>query len=256
MYKNIPKRNSGFTILYAIIISSVVLSTVISLATIALKQRSIATLAENSQTAFYAANSGMECALYWTLHGRDIKTDVGGTIGDDTIDLFKIPRTSNTNGVFNANYDSPLASDDNKDQSPIRAIIAGGVENVNGISCFDRSIVEDSIIYSFDTQKIFSGDQWYEAVRGSEVSNIGSNLEDLCGKGFIEGKNEQDFRVWLFRTILPDQEGNLGQSNSCAEVAVCRYLDTSSLSISSRGYNTCDIGAANIVERAVRLTQE
>ena len=61
----------------------------------------------------------------------------------------------------------------------------------------------------------------------------------------------------VFRTILPDQAGNIAQKNSCAEVSVCRYLNTASLSISSRGYNTCKVSeSTNVVERAVRLIQE
>ncbi len=247
-------KKRGFTLLYAMIISSIVLATVLSIIGLALKQRVISGLGENSQLAFYAANSGLECALYWTLQGRDVS--VGGDI--QSIDLFRIPRDNNTDTAFEAIYDSPLLDTDDTLQNPLRT----DSDVATTIPCFEEDILEGADVYGFDTQYDFANDRWMEAVRGNEVfTTIGATLESLCGKGFITESDgitligATNFRVWFFRTILPDSSGSVAQVNSCAEVAVCRQLDTGKLAISSRGYNTCDVGASNIVERAVRLTQ-
>lgn len=253
------KKQQGFTILYAMIISSIVLATVLSIAAISLKQRNISGLGENSQLAFYAANSGMECALYWALNGREISLDGGGTT---TIDIFKIPIGSNSEIDFQGNYDSVMDDSDNDDQVALRADVD---ESNAQIPCFERDIFDNAGVYAFDTQYDFKDDSderhWFEAIRGDEVeSTTGASLNDLCGAGFVNGDDDTPddgdvFRVWIFRTILP-VEGSISQQNACAEVAVCRRLDEADLSISSRGYNTCDINSRNIVERAVRLTQQ
>ena len=58
-----PQR--GFTLLIAIILSSVTLSVGLALADIAYKQVVLSSTAKQSQTAFYHADSALECALYY-----------------------------------------------------------------------------------------------------------------------------------------------------------------------------------------------
>lgn len=55
----------GFTLLTAVILASVVLALGIALLDIAYKQIVLASTAKNSQYAFYAADTGLECALYY-----------------------------------------------------------------------------------------------------------------------------------------------------------------------------------------------
>lgn len=55
---------SGFTLLIAAIFMSVMLSFGIALGSIGYKQQVLASLAIESQYAFYAANAALECALY------------------------------------------------------------------------------------------------------------------------------------------------------------------------------------------------
>ena len=61
--RSTPMR--GVTLLVAVILSSVVLSVALSLLDVAYKQQLLASTAKQSQYAFYAADSAMECALYW-----------------------------------------------------------------------------------------------------------------------------------------------------------------------------------------------
>jgi Tfp pilus assembly protein PilE len=58
-----PQR--GFTLLIAVILSSVVLAIGLALLDISYKQLVLASVAKNSQYAFYAADSALECALYY-----------------------------------------------------------------------------------------------------------------------------------------------------------------------------------------------
>lgn len=61
------KHQQGFTILFAVIVSALVLSIGLSIANITLKQIKISSLGRESQIAFYAADSGSECVLYYDL---------------------------------------------------------------------------------------------------------------------------------------------------------------------------------------------
>lgn len=55
----------GFTLLIAVVLTSVILSVGLALLDIAYKQVILSSTARQSQFAFYAADSAMECALYW-----------------------------------------------------------------------------------------------------------------------------------------------------------------------------------------------
>ncbi|MBM2817477.1 MAG: seg [Parcubacteria group bacterium] len=62
-----PSPNQGFAMLFSVLISSLLVVIGLSIFNITLKELTISTSARESQIAFYAANSGMECALYWDL---------------------------------------------------------------------------------------------------------------------------------------------------------------------------------------------
>lgn len=64
----------GFTLLLAALVASVVLALGSSVFTIAKKQITLSSIGRDSQFAFYAADTGAECALYW-----DIRHDAFGT---------------------------------------------------------------------------------------------------------------------------------------------------------------------------------
>jgi hypothetical protein len=57
----------GFTLLLAALIASIVLSLGTSIYTIAEKQVELSSLGRDSQFAFYTADTGAECALYWDV---------------------------------------------------------------------------------------------------------------------------------------------------------------------------------------------
>jgi len=61
------KNNKGFAMLFAVLTSSLLVSIGVSILGISLKEIQIATSARDSQTAYYAADSARECALYWDI---------------------------------------------------------------------------------------------------------------------------------------------------------------------------------------------
>lgn len=60
-------RDKGFTILLAALVASLVLTLGISIFSVAQKQVVLSSLGRSSQYAFYAADTGAECALYWDV---------------------------------------------------------------------------------------------------------------------------------------------------------------------------------------------
>ncbi len=63
------KEEKGFTLLFAVIVSTLVLAVGGSIINIALKQVVLSGIGRESQYAFYAASTGIECAYYWDIAG-------------------------------------------------------------------------------------------------------------------------------------------------------------------------------------------
>ena len=64
IYNNI-KNNKGYTLLFAVLVSALVLSVGISILNIGKKEFLLASSARESVTAFYAADTGIECAAFY-----------------------------------------------------------------------------------------------------------------------------------------------------------------------------------------------
>lgn len=71
-----PKRNKGFALLIAVLVSSVVLAVGISMINVTLKEYLFSAIGRESEIAFYAADAGMECALYWDTSTQGGKFDL------------------------------------------------------------------------------------------------------------------------------------------------------------------------------------
>lgn len=61
------RTDRGITLLISIIITATLLLVATAIANIALKQLIIASSGRESQYAFYAADTGIECAIYWDV---------------------------------------------------------------------------------------------------------------------------------------------------------------------------------------------
>lgn len=63
--QHFKKRNSGFTLLFASLVVSLILSVGLAVASITLTQLTLSSAGRESQFAFYNADSGIECALHY-----------------------------------------------------------------------------------------------------------------------------------------------------------------------------------------------
>ncbi len=61
------KNNSGFVLLFAIIAVSIILTMTMGILTISFKEVALSTSARDSHYAFFAADTGVECGLYYDL---------------------------------------------------------------------------------------------------------------------------------------------------------------------------------------------
>lgn len=78
----IKNNQKGFTVLYAVLVSSLVLAIGVSIFNIAFKQLVLSSQVRESQFAFYAADSGLECALYWDFQyaNSDYESSIFGGV--------------------------------------------------------------------------------------------------------------------------------------------------------------------------------
>ncbi|MFT7565583.1 MAG: hypothetical protein ACI8V7_000592 [Candidatus Paceibacteria bacterium] len=171
----------GFAVLYAIIVSVVILSVVTSIVSISLKQRELNTVIRESQSAFYAANSGVECALYWDRHSVQLGK-------------FTFPFKGNLRGN-QIDQEFPSIFNDK-------------------ILCAGSSIVTESV----------GADGFWD---------------------WSEGNNKVQFSI---RTV----------GSICANVQIEKEIIGTVLrtTITSKGYNTCEIGSKNSIERGLVIQYE
>jgi hypothetical protein len=64
MSKNHLKNNKGFVLLYAVLVTMVIVTVGVLMINIIARQIILSSLAKNSQIAFYAANAGIECSYH------------------------------------------------------------------------------------------------------------------------------------------------------------------------------------------------
>lgn len=91
------QHNQGFALLFSVVVISVVVITTLAVSSLVRRGLELTTIGERSMEAFYAADAGLECALYWDIRNRDDDifrrpTDPVRTNGqirclDDTIDF-------------------------------------------------------------------------------------------------------------------------------------------------------------------------
>lgn len=67
MSKLQTQKNKGFAMLFTVLIISVILSIALGIADLTFKQTILSNLAKNSQLAFYQADSGVECGMYYDV---------------------------------------------------------------------------------------------------------------------------------------------------------------------------------------------
>lgn len=86
--------NRGFTLLLAALVAAIVLALGSSVFTIAQKQIILSSIGRDSQFAFYAADTGAECALFWDLRqaGTFATSTASTPTGGIACDGVSVPR--------------------------------------------------------------------------------------------------------------------------------------------------------------------
>ncbi len=88
--KTSVQHNKGISLVIALIMMTLLLAISFSIGNIILRQLRLTNIGTNSQTSFYAADSALECALYW-----DTLTD-GTVAGDLSTAIFGTTTTYTT----------------------------------------------------------------------------------------------------------------------------------------------------------------
>lgn len=94
------QNNKGYTLLFAVLVSAIVLSVGISILNISKKEYLLATSARDSSTAFYVADSGIECFAYHDLQ-KGFSTSTQNTLncGNSSGITFSFTEEVLTNGA-------------------------------------------------------------------------------------------------------------------------------------------------------------
>ncbi len=124
---------AGFVLLFSLLVSSILLATGLGISRLMIRQITLASLSRQSQIAFFAADSGLECALHWNIIGRFEKKI---TIGPDNIycngAVIKGEDLSNTSAMSGA-------VDDNCPSDPLGQPTYNNIRG-NERSCFTVSL--------------------------------------------------------------------------------------------------------------------
>ncbi len=82
MFFKLTKNNKkGFAMLFAVLVSSLLISIGLSIYNISVKSLSLASSEKDSEGAYYSGISAMECALYWDNKGVFPEYDYAGPNG-------------------------------------------------------------------------------------------------------------------------------------------------------------------------------
>lgn len=106
----IRRPSGGFTILYAILLTTVVLTIGLSLLSVLIQQISLSGAQRESGASFYVSDSGMECALYWDISadafrsGSAITCDGNSPLAPGIIVTTGIPLTPPSPPLANDTY--------------------------------------------------------------------------------------------------------------------------------------------------------
>lgn len=106
-YKNLKnsKNNSGFVILFTVLISSVVLLVALGVSSVATKELVLTLSAKEGHLAFFAADTGLDCALYYD-RGKNIFIEFPTVTSVSCLTGTSIPVNQTTATTFNFTYDT------------------------------------------------------------------------------------------------------------------------------------------------------
>lgn len=98
--KIILKNNKGYTLLFSVLVAAVVLAVGISILSISKKEFLLSSSARESMSAFYSADTGIECSVYNDQSGDIFNSSQGNIICNNT----SVAITSSTNDAGDRLY--------------------------------------------------------------------------------------------------------------------------------------------------------
>ncbi len=112
-----PERKRGFTLLLAALVAAIVLALGSSIFSIARKQVTLSSLGRDSQFAFYAADTIIECALYYDVRFQTFPTSTAaaasGTITCDGVVMTWTRTSATANSAVTTFTDTIFSLDEN-----------------------------------------------------------------------------------------------------------------------------------------------
>lgn len=126
------KKNKGFVILFAVTLSSIILAIALGVAEIALKEVKFSTSDKDTSNAFFATDTGVECALF-NDKGAASVFPAGGPATPITC------ATNTITPVFTPNSNGGIYN-----------FVVTGLGS-NGLSCANVSVLKDSVTNSPST---------------------------------------------------------------------------------------------------------
>ena len=154
-FKKHKQREKGITLFVAVLVASVALLFSFAVSDIALREVLLAQTGKDSQEAFYAANTGVECALFWDLKFGSFEPEPDGA------DVICNGRTG---------------------EAVVQTIFGGGTETwtLTGASDLEFSMSDDDD----ENEPCFKIDSVIKEVERDEEDNIVSIETEIIVKGY------------------------------------------------------------------------
>ncbi len=114
-------KSAGFVLPFAVLLSGILLSIGLAIFSITLKELILSSAGRESQFAFFAADAGAECALYWDVQYPGFSTTIfdryeAGTSTPDTVFSIGYDASSGNDreNTTNMTYTHTIGSEDNR----------------------------------------------------------------------------------------------------------------------------------------------
>lgn len=220
------KRDGGYILAFTLVIVSILLLVSLSVSRIIAKEMFFSKLVDMSKGAYFAADSGIECARYIDSNFRDLNT------GDSLI--------LNSTSTGDGNYDFTTNATQNIFSASSTVITSTGITSPAGIYCNS-----DDKTYN----QIFAT---YAATPQAVETNLNKNVSSFNVIG--DGTSA----TTTFGLILKDTDPNTGDQNIRCALIIFSKTQSSvatssavSFGIISTGYSSCDSANRSRVSRTI-----